>query len=93
MIIKLNKEQAGKLGLKEGQEIEIKESKPINEQEVDIKKIVKDLKGDFGGSNEDQLRGVQLLKGLAISDDPLANDYMKKLNTATTQISNEILGE
>jgi len=66
----------------------------IHEAEtVDIKKIVKDLQGDFGGNNDSQMKGVQLLKGLATSDDPLANKYMNLLNTATTKISKEVLGE
>lgn len=60
---------------------------------VDIKKIIKDLQGNFGSDNEAQMKGVQLLKGLATSDDPLSNKFMKALNTVTTQISKEILGE
>jgi len=55
-----------------------------------VGKIIKDLGGDFGGDNEDQMRGVQLLKGLATSDDPKANEFMKKLNKATTDISKEM---
>ena len=62
----------------------------IQEAEVDINKIIKDLSGDFAGSNEDQMRGVQLLKGLALSDDPKANEFMQKLDAATTQISNDL---
>lgn len=64
----------------------------INEA-VDIEKIIKDLQGNFDGSNENQMQGVQLLKGLATSDDPKANEFMKKLNKATTDISKEILGK
>lgn len=58
---------------------------------ADISKIIKDLQGNFSGSNEDQMKGVQLLKGLATSDEPLSNEFMKKLDTATTQISKEVL--
>lgn len=57
---------------------------------VDINKVIKDLAGDFSGSNEDQMRGVQLLKGLATSDDAKANTFMKKLDKATTKISKEL---
>ncbi len=57
---------------------------------VDIKKIIKDLVGDFSGSNEDQMRGIQLLKGLATPDEAEANAFMKKLDTATTKISKEL---
>jgi len=62
----------------------------IQEAEVDVNKMIKDLGGDFSGSNEDQMRGVQLLKGLALSDDPKANEFMQKLDAATTQISQEM---
>ena len=62
----------------------------IQEAEADVSKIIKDLGGSFAGSNEDQMRGVQLLKGLALSDDPKANEFMQKLDAATTQISNDL---
>ena len=62
----------------------------IIEAEADIAKMIKDLGGDFGGDNESQMKGVQLLKGLATSDDPKANEFMKKLNKATTDISKEL---
>lgn len=55
--------------------------------EADVKKLIKDLGNSFDGSNESQMKGVQLLKGLATSDDPLANEFMKKLDKATTDIS------
>lgn len=67
---------------------DVKESMKIIE--VDITKMIKDLAGDFGKDNESQMKGVQLLKGLATSDDPKANAFMKKLDTATTKISNEM---
>jgi len=56
------------------------------------KEVMKSLQGDFGGDNESQMKGVELLKGLALSDDPKANEFMKKLNKATTAISKEVLG-
>jgi hypothetical protein len=65
------------------------ESNKVNEA-VDVSKIIKDLGGDFGGDNESQMGGVQLLKGLATSDDPKSNEFMKKLDKATTQISKEM---
>jgi len=55
-----------------------------------VKKMIKDLGKDFGGSNEDQMAGVQLLKGLATSDEDLANKFMKKLDKATSEISKEL---
>ena len=62
----------------------------IQEAEVDVSKIIKDLGGSFAGSNEEQMKAVQLLKGLALSDDPKANEFMEKLDAATTQISNDL---
>ena len=62
----------------------------IQEAEVDVSKIIKDLGDDLAGSNEDQMRGVQLIKGLALSDDPKANEFMQKLDKATSQISKEM---
>ena len=61
-------------------------------EKADVKKVVKDLQGNFGGSNEEQMAGVQLIKGLATSDEKIANEFMNKLNTATTKISKEVLG-
>jgi hypothetical protein len=58
---------------------------------ADIKKIIKDLQGDFSGSNDDQFSGIQLLKGLAGSDEDLANKFMKELDKATTKISKSLL--
>ena len=83
MKIKLNKSQSETLGLKENQEIEVI-------QEANVAKIIKDLANDFSGSNEDQMRGVQLIKGLATSDDAKANQFMKALDKATTEISNKM---
>ena len=70
-----------------------KSYKEIQEAEADVSKIIKDLGDDFSGSNEDQMRGVQLIKGLALSDDPKANEFMKKLDVATSQISQEMSEE
>lgn len=57
---------------------------------ADVNKIIKDLAGDFSGSNEEQMKGIQLLKGLATSDDPKANRFMKAVDKATTKISREM---
>ena len=64
--------------------------KNIQEAKFDINQVIKDLGGNFAGSNEDQMKAVQLLKGLAFSDDPKANEFMEKLDAATTQISNDL---
>ena len=62
----------------------------IQEAKFDVSKGIKDLGGNFAGSNEDQMKAVQLLKGLALSDDPKANEFMEKLDAATSQISKEM---
>lgn len=62
-------------------------------EKVDIKKMINDLKGNFSKDNESQLKGVQLLKGLAISDEKLANQFMDELDKATTQIANKLLSK
>ena len=59
---------------------------------ADVKKVIKDLQGNFAKDNESQLKAVQLIKGLATSDDAIANKFMKALDTATTKISKDILG-
>ena len=60
---------------------------------VDIKDIIKGMQGNFGGDNASQMKGLQLMKGIATSDEALANTFMKKLDTATTAISKEVLGK
>jgi roadblock/LC7 domain-containing protein len=64
----------------------------IEEAEVDIIKVIKDLSNSYSDSNESQGKMVQLLRGLAFSDDPKANEFMKALDKATTQISNKMFG-
>jgi len=64
----------------------------VIEKKVDIEKIIKDLGDtDFSGSNKEQGKMVALMNGLAFSDDAKANEFMKKLNTATSEISKEVL--
>lgn len=54
-------------------------------EKMDVKKVIGDLiDTSFGGSNEDQMKAVQLLKGLATSEDPLSNKFMKALDKATS---------
>lgn len=65
----------------------------LTEAEVDINKLIKDMQGNFGGDNESQMKGIQILKGLATSSNPKANEYMQKLDKATTEISKEVLQE
>ena len=53
-------------------------------------KVIKDLANAYGDSNEDQGKMVQLLRGLAFSDDPKANEFMKALDKWTTQQSKKM---
>ena len=61
---------------------------------ADVKQVIKDL-GDTNWSkdNEAQMKAVQLLKGLALSDDPKANEFMKAVDKATTSIAKQVLEE
>jgi len=67
-------------------------SGPVKE-EVNVEELIKELQGNFAGSNEDQMKSVQILKGLATSDDAKANEFMKALDKATTDISKEVLDD
>ena len=73
--------------------IEEEKEKEKKEKKVDIMKIIKDLGGSFGKDNESQMKASQLIKGLALSDDPKSNEFMKKLDIATTEISKEMTSE
>ena len=74
-------------------EKKVKNEGIINEA-VDVKKVIKDL-GDteWGKDNDSQMKAVQLLKGLAFSDDPKSNDFMKQLSDASTSIAKKVVGE
>lgn len=56
-------------------------------EEADVDAIIKELVDTgWSGSNEEQMKAVQLLKGLATSDDPKANAFMKKLDKFTSNM-------
>lgn len=57
------------------------------------KKVIKDLADAYGDSNDAQGKMVQLLKGLAFSDDPEANKFMKALDKWTTQQSKKMFSD
>jgi hypothetical protein len=64
--------------------------KEIGEAKVDAGDVIKELiESSFGGSNENQMKAVQLLKGLALSDDPRSNKFMKKLDAFTSGLKAE----
>ena len=63
-------------------------------QEATSKEIIAILgKTDWGDDNEAQMKAVQLLKGIALSDEAESNTFMKKLSDASTKIADEMLKE
>jgi len=65
----------------------------IEEEKPDVKKLIGDLgKTNWGSDNDAQMKAVQLLKGLALSDDPKSNEFMKALSDASTGIAKKVLG-
>jgi hypothetical protein len=62
----------------------------ITEEEkkkVDVSKMIKDLiNTSFGGSNEEQMKAVQLMKGLSLSDDPKSNKFMQSIDKFTSAL-------
>ena len=64
---------------------EVIKSCETNEEKVDVKKIIKELiDTSWAGSNESQIKATQLLKGIALSDEKEANEFMKKLDEFTS---------
>jgi len=47
----------------------------------------------WSGSNEEQGKAIQLLRGLAFSDSPKANKFMKELDDATSSMKVDDLAE
>lgn len=71
----------------------IKDKLGIIEEGFDVKKVIQSLMDtDFKGDNAEQMKGIQLLKGLATNDDELANKFMAKLSDAYTSIGKSVLG-
>mgnify|MGYP003475036945 CR=1 FL=1 len=57
----------------------------VREADTNVQSIIDELIGTkWSGSNEGQMKAVQLLKGLATSDDPAANKFMQKLDQVTS---------
>jgi len=69
---------------------EIFESVKDLKEEVDVKKIIDEvIDTNWSGSNDEQLKAVQLLKGLSTSDDPKSNKFMKALDKATSSMNKD----
>jgi len=62
----------------------------LTEKEVNIKEIIKELiDTSWSGDNEKQGKAVQLLRGIAFSDDPTSNKFMKALDKFTSGLKAE----
>lgn len=60
------------------------------DEAVDVKKVIADLiNSNWAGSNEDQMKAVQLLKGVALSDEEVSNKFMKALDKFTSGLKAE----
>lgn len=56
--------------------------------DTNVSKIISDvIDTDWSGSNEEQMKAVTLLKGLATSDDEKANKFMKDLDSLTSKMN------
>ena len=59
---------------------------------AEAKKVIESLRDtDWGENNEAQMKAVQLLKGLALSEENISNVFMKAMSDASTVIANKIL--
>lgn len=59
----------------------------INEAEDKAKQTIQALiDTNWSSDNEAQMKAVQLLKGIALSDAPEANAFMKKLDAFTSSM-------
>lgn len=57
-------------------------------EEVDIMGIIKELiDTSWGGSNEEQAKAVQLLKGIAFSEEAASNKFMQALDKFTSGLN------
>jgi Skp family chaperone for outer membrane proteins len=69
----------------------IKAYKSTEIVESKSQEIIKELMATgFGGDNENQMKAVQLLKGLATSDEEESNAFMAKLDKALKGISESL---
>lgn len=58
--------------------------------EFDVKKAIQDLVDtNWSKDNETQGKSVQLMKGLAFSDDPMANKFMEYLDNCASKFTME----
>ena len=59
-------------------------------EEVNVAEVIAELiDTSWAGSNEEQMKAVQLLKGIALSDDPMSNKFMKALDKFTSGMNKD----
>lgn len=57
---------------------------------VDVQAIIKEvIATDWSKDNESQMKTLQLLKGIATSDEPAANAFMKSIDKYTSSLKAE----
>lgn len=60
----------------------------LSEENDNVQAVIKELiDTSWGGNNASQMKALQLLKGLATSDDPAANKFMQALDRFTSGLS------
>jgi len=66
--------------------------KVFNEEDkkVDIGKLISDLGNAFDQDEKGDFKAVQIIKGLAFSDDPKAKEFMKELRKSVLEIDNKL---
>ena len=68
----------------------VTEEKEVISEEVNIAEVIAELiDTSWAGSNEEQMKAVQLLKGIALSDDPMSNKFMKALDKFTSGMNKD----
>ncbi len=61
------------------------DDKKDDKKKTTVGSVIKELiETSWSGDNESQMKAVQLLKGVALSDEAEANEFMKKLDKFTS---------
>lgn len=69
-----------------------KENEKLKEEETKSEDVIKDLiDTDWSKDNDSQMKAVQLLKGISLSDEDIANKFMKKIDDFTSDMKVEDL--
>ena len=67
-----------------------KEEKKEIKEEVDVKNIIDEvIDTDWSKDNESQMKILQLMKGIATSDEAVANKFMKKIDDFTSSLNKD----